>query len=71
MVVVLNIGRGVQESWVIFQHHFLQAQDTSPGGRNQVKEMSKELLSKLGWKKGVNVIPAPRDSWSKGRLALG
>ncbi|GAB0209507.1 mitochondrial enolase superfamily member 1 [Grus japonensis] len=61
-------GGGVQESWSIFKHHFLLAQDqcilknrkTSKGGRRPAW-MSKELLEKLKgkkevyrmWKKGV------------------
>jgi len=47
-------GRGVQESWSLFKHHFLHAQDwcismskkSSKGGRRPAG-MSKELLAKL------------------------
>ncbi|GAB0204618.1 mitochondrial enolase superfamily member 1 [Grus japonensis] len=60
-------GRGVQESWSIFKHHFLQAQDwcipknrkSSKGGR-RLAWMSKELLEKLKRKKEVYRI------WRKG-----
>jgi len=47
-------GRGVQESWSLFKHHFLHAQDwciplskkSSKGGR-RAAWMSKELVAKL------------------------
>jgi len=47
-------GRGVQESWLLFKHYFLHAQDrcmplskkSSKGGRRPAW-MSKELLAKL------------------------
>ncbi|GAB0207304.1 hypothetical protein GRJ2_003196000 [Grus japonensis] len=60
-------GRGVQESWSIFKHHFLLAQDqcilknrkTSKGGRRPAW-MSKELLEKLKGKKEVYRM------WKKG-----
>jgi len=50
-------GWGVQESWLLFKHHFLHAQDwcislskkCSKGGRRPAW-MSKELLEKLKWK---------------------
>jgi len=53
-------GRGVQESWPLFKHHFLHAQDQcipmsrkpSKGGRRPAW-MSKELLVKLKWKRKV------------------
>jgi len=53
-------GRGVQESWSVFKHHFLHAQDwciplskkSSKGGRRPAW-MSKELLPELGWKRKV------------------
>ncbi|GAB0205877.1 mitochondrial enolase superfamily member 1 [Grus japonensis] len=53
-------GGGVQESWSVFKHHFLRAQDqcipknrkTSKGGRRPAW-MSKELLEKLKGKKEV------------------
>ncbi|XP_068809550.1 uncharacterized protein [Struthio camelus] len=53
-------GRGVQESWLIFKHHLLQAQDrciplrkkSSKAGRRPAW-MSKELLAKLQQKKEV------------------
>uniref|UniRef100_A0A8B9PGQ4 Reverse transcriptase domain-containing protein n=1 Tax=Apteryx owenii TaxID=8824 RepID=A0A8B9PGQ4_APTOW len=53
-------GRGVQESWLIFKHHLLQAQErcipmsrkSSKGGRRPAW-MSKELLAKLNQKKEV------------------
>jgi len=53
-------ARGVQESWLLFQHHFLHAQDwcipvikkSRKGGRRPVW-MSKKLLAKLKWKKKV------------------
>ncbi|GAB0209615.1 hypothetical protein GRJ2_003427200 [Grus japonensis] len=61
-------GKGAQESWSIFKHHFLRAQDqcipksrkSSKGGRRPAW-MSKELLEKLKgkkeayrmWKKGL------------------
>ncbi|KFR06816.1 hypothetical protein Y956_10107, partial [Nipponia nippon] len=53
-------GRGVQESWLIVKHHFLQAQDRCiPMSKKSSKEgrrpawMSKELPAKLKWKKEV------------------
>ncbi|GAB0189216.1 mitochondrial enolase superfamily member 1 [Grus japonensis] len=60
-------GRGVQESWSIFKHHFLQAQDwcipmskkSSKGGRRPAW-MSKEILRKLKRKKKVYTV------WKKG-----
>ncbi|GAB0206526.1 hypothetical protein GRJ2_003118200 [Grus japonensis] len=60
-------GRGAQESWSIFKHHFLQAQDrcipknrkSSKGGRTPAW-MSKELLEKLKGKKEVYRM------WKKG-----
>ncbi|PKU29906.1 rna-directed dna polymerase from mobile element jockey- hypothetical protein [Limosa lapponica baueri] len=53
-------GRGVQGSWLIFKHRFLQAQDlytprskkSGKGGRRPAW-MRKELLEKLKWKKEV------------------
>jgi len=53
-------GRGVQESWSLFKHHFLHAQDpciplskkSSKGGRRPTR-MSKELLVKLRRKRKV------------------
>jgi len=47
-------GRGVQESWLLFKHHFLHAQDrciplrkkSSKGGRRPAW-MNKELLEEL------------------------
>jgi len=53
-------GRGVQESWILFKHHFLHAQDqcipmskkSSKGGRRPAW-VSKKLLAKLKWKKKV------------------
>jgi len=52
---------GVQESWLLFKHHFLHAQDrciplskkSSKGGRISVW-MSKELLAELRWKRKVH-----------------
>ncbi|GAB0183494.1 hypothetical protein GRJ2_000814700 [Grus japonensis] len=60
-------GGGVQESWSIFKHHFLLAQDRcilksnkpSKGGR-RAAWMSKELLEKLKGKKEVSSM------WKKG-----
>ncbi|GAB0183643.1 mitochondrial enolase superfamily member 1 [Grus japonensis] len=53
-------GREVQESWSIFKHHFLQAQDQcilkskkSSKGGVRLARMSKELLEKLKGKKEV------------------
>ena len=53
-------GRAVPESWLIFRHHFLQAQDqcipmskkSSKGGRRPAW-MIKEILAKLAPKKEV------------------
>jgi len=53
-------GRGFQESWSLFKHHFLHAQDrcvrmskkSSKGGRRPAW-MSKELLVKRKWKRKV------------------
>ena len=50
-------GRGVQENWLLFKHHFLHAQDqcismskkSSKGGRTHAW-MNKELPTKLKWK---------------------
>ncbi|KFQ86757.1 hypothetical protein N337_09865, partial [Phoenicopterus ruber ruber] len=61
-------GRGVQESWSIFKHHFLQTQDqcipmrkkSSKGGRRPAW-MSKEHLTKIKWKKEVYRM------WKKGQ----
>jgi len=52
--VVALEGRGVQESWSLFKHHFLHAQNrciplrkkSSKGGRRPA-QMSKELLAEL------------------------
>ncbi|GAB0208568.1 mitochondrial enolase superfamily member 1 [Grus japonensis] len=60
-------GKGVQENWSVFKHHFLQAQDrcipkskkSSKGGRRPAW-MSKELLEKLKGKKEVYRM------WQKG-----
>ncbi|PKU30268.1 glycerol kinase [Limosa lapponica baueri] len=60
-------GREVQESWLIFKHHFLQAQDrciprskkSGKGGRKPAW-MNRELLEKLRWKKKVYRM------WKKG-----
>ncbi|GAB0207763.1 hypothetical protein GRJ2_003242000 [Grus japonensis] len=60
-------GKGVQESWSVFKHHFLRAQDqcipksrkSSKGGRRPAW-MSKELLEKLKGKKEVYRM------WKKG-----
>jgi len=61
-------GRGVHESWSLFKHHFLHAQDrcipvskkSSKGGTRRVW-MSKELLAKLRWKRKVYVM------WKEGQ----
>ncbi|GAB0206764.1 mitochondrial enolase superfamily member 1 [Grus japonensis] len=69
-------GKGAQESWLIFKHHFLQAQDqcipknrkTRKGGRRPAW-MSKEPLEKLKgkkeayrmWKKGLATWEEYRD----------
>jgi len=53
-------GRGVQESCLLFKHHFLHAQDwciplskkSRKGGRRPAW-MSKELLVELRWKRKV------------------
>ena len=53
-------GRGVQESWLISKHHFLQAEDwciskgkkSSKGGRRPAR-MTQELLANLKQKKEV------------------
>jgi len=52
--------KGVQESWLLFKHYFLRAQDqcipvskkSSKGGRRPTW-MSKELLAELRWKRKV------------------
>jgi len=52
--------RGIQESWSLFKHYFLHAQDqcirmskkSSKGGRRHAW-MSKKLLVKFKWKKKV------------------
>jgi len=54
-------GRGVQESWLRFKHHFLHAQyrciplskQSRKGGRRPAW-MSKELLAELRWKRKVH-----------------
>jgi len=51
-------GRGVQECWSLFKHHFLHAQErciplrkkSSKGGRRPIW-MSKELLAEIRWKR--------------------
>ncbi|XP_028940161.1 F-BAR domain only protein 2-like, partial [Antrostomus carolinensis] len=60
-------GRGAQESWLIFKHHFLQAQDQSilkskKSSRRATTSawLSRELLDKLKWKKEVY------RTWKKG-----
>ncbi|GAB0209397.1 mitochondrial enolase superfamily member 1 [Grus japonensis] len=60
-------GKGAQESWSIFKHHFLQAQDwcilkskKSSKGSRRPAWMSKELLEKLKGKKEVYRM------WKKG-----
>ncbi|PKU35582.1 glycerol kinase [Limosa lapponica baueri] len=58
---------GVQQSWLLFKHHFLQVQErciprskkSGKGGR-RTAWMSKELLEKLKWKKEVDRM------WKKG-----
>jgi len=53
-------GRGGQESWSLFKHHFIRAQDrciplskkSSKGGRRPAW-MSKKLLAELRWKRKV------------------
>jgi len=53
-------GRGVQEHWPLFKHHFLQAQEwciplrkkSGKGGRRS-SWMSKEFLVELRWKRQV------------------
>jgi len=60
--------RGVQESWLLFKHPFLHAQDqriptskkVSKGGRRPAW-MSEELLEKLTWKRKVYGM------WKKGQ----
>jgi len=53
-------GRGIQESWLLFKHHFLHAQDCciplskkSNTGSRRPTWMSKELLVELIWKRKV------------------
>jgi len=54
-------GRGVQECWSLFKHHFLHAQErcislrkkSSKGGRRPAW-LNKELLAKLRWKRKVH-----------------
>jgi len=53
-------GKGVQECWLLFKHHFLHAQDRcTPLGKQSNKGdrrpiwMRKELLAKLKWKRMV------------------
>jgi len=54
-------GRGVQESWSLFKHHFLHAQDgciplskkARRGGRTPAW-INKELLAELRWKRKVH-----------------
>ncbi|GAB0190586.1 mitochondrial enolase superfamily member 1 [Grus japonensis] len=60
-------GKGAQESWSVFKHHFLRAQDqcipknrkTSKGGRRPT-QISKKLLEELKGKKEVYSM------WKKG-----
>jgi len=54
-------GRGVQEQWLLFNHHFLHAQNRciplSKKSRKGVRRpawMSKELLAELRWKRKVH-----------------
>jgi len=61
-------GRGVQESWLLFKHHFLHAQEqciplgkkSSKGGRKPAW-MSKEFLAELRWKRKVHAM------WNEGQ----
>jgi len=54
-------GRGVQECWLLFKHHFLHAQEqciplrkkSSKGGRRPAL-MKNELLAELRWKRKVH-----------------
>jgi len=54
-------GRGVQECWSLFKHHFLHAQDRCiplskkyrKGGRRPAR-MRKEVLTELRWKRKVH-----------------
>jgi len=54
-------GRGVQECWSLFKHHFLHAQErciplrkkSSKGGRRPVW-LNKELLAEIRWKRKVH-----------------
>ncbi|PKU38009.1 rna-directed dna polymerase from mobile element jockey-like [Limosa lapponica baueri] len=71
-------GREVQESWLIFKHHFLQAQDqciprskkSGKGGRKPAW-MSRELLEKLRWKKEVyRMWKKGLATWEKYRSAV-
>ncbi|KGL74422.1 hypothetical protein N309_09388, partial [Tinamus guttatus] len=61
-------GKGVQESWLLFKHHFLQAQDPCIPIRKKSRKagkrpawMGKELLGKLNEKKSTYI------TWKKGQ----
>ncbi|KGL86842.1 hypothetical protein N301_02901, partial [Charadrius vociferus] len=63
-------GKGALESWLLFKRHLLQAQDQcipkrkkSGKGRRRPAWLSRDLLKRLRWKKGVY------NRWKKGLTA--
>ena len=62
-------GRGVQECWSLFKHHFLHAHERSiplrkksrKGGRRPAR-MRKEVLTELRWKRKVHGM------WKEGHV---
>ena len=67
-------GRGLQESWSLFKHHLLHAQDwcipmskkSRKGGRTPAW-MSKEILVKLKWKKVYGMWKERQATWEEYR----
>jgi len=63
-------GRGVQECWSLFKHHFLHAQEQciplrkkSSKGGGRPAWLNKELLAELRWKRKVHGM------WKEGQAA--
>jgi len=61
-------GRGVQECWSLFKHHFLHAQERCVPVRKKFRKrgrtptwMSKEFLAELRWKRKVH------EMWKEGQ----
>jgi len=61
-------GRGVQERWLLFKHHFLHAQERciplrtkSRKGGKRPAWLNKELLAELMWKRKVH------EMWKEGQ----